>query len=56
MLEVVAPERADRGKAKRRIAEAAEQVPAAAAVKYVIDATQAAVAAATIGAAAASST
>jgi len=38
MLEVVAPERSDRAIAKRRIAEAAEQVPAAAAVKYVINA------------------
>ena len=54
MLEVVAPERSDRRKAKRRIAEAAEQVPAAAAVKYVIDAVAAtaAVVAATTGAAA----
>jgi hypothetical protein len=38
MLEVVAPERADRAKAKQRIAQAAEQVPASAAVKHVIDA------------------
>ncbi len=37
MLEVVAPDRSDRPTAKRRIAEAAEQVPAAAAVKYVVD-------------------
>ena len=37
MLEVVAPERSDRPRAKRRIKEAAEQVPAAAAVKYVIE-------------------
>lgn len=37
LLEVVAPARSDRPKAKRRIAEAAEQVPAAAAVKYVIE-------------------
>lgn len=53
LLEVVAPDRSDRRKAKRRIAEAAEQVPAAAAVKYVIDAVAATVAvvAATTGAA-----
>lgn len=40
MLEVVAPERADRAKAKQRIAQAAEQVPAATAVKHVIEAMQ----------------
>ena len=44
MLEVVAPARADRSQAKRRIAEATEQVPAAAAVKHVIDAMNATVA------------
>jgi hypothetical protein len=44
MLEVVAPERADRAVGKRRIAEATEQVPAAAAVKYVIAAMQSAAA------------
>ncbi len=44
MLEVVAPERSDRAMAKRRIAEATEQVPAAAAVKYVIAAMQSAAA------------
>ena len=44
MLEVVAPARSDRGQAKRRIAEATEQVPAAAAVKHVIDAMNATVA------------
>jgi len=38
LLEVVAPDRADRAQAKRRIAEAAERVPAAAAVKYAIEA------------------
>lgn len=43
MLEVVAPERSDRDVAKRRIAEAAEQVPVAAAVKYVVESMQAAV-------------
>jgi Golgi phosphoprotein 3 (GPP34) len=37
LLEVVAPARSDRAMAKRRIAEAATQVPAAAAVKYVIE-------------------
>ena len=47
MLEVVAPDRADRAKAKKRIAHAAEQVPAADAVKHVIDATQAAIIAGT---------
>jgi len=48
MLEVVAPARADRAVAKRRIAEATEQVPAAAAVKYVIAAMQSAAATATV--------
>jgi hypothetical protein len=56
MLEVVAPERSDRAVAKERIAEATEQVPAAVAVKHVIDAMQAAgIAAAAGGAAAAGS-
>ena len=40
MLEVVAPDRSDRAAAKRRIREASEQVPAAAAVKHVIEAMQ----------------
>ncbi len=44
LLEVVAPARSDRAKAKKRIAEGAEQVPAAAAVKYVIQSMEAAVA------------
>ena len=47
MLEVVAPARADRAKAKQRIAQAAEQVPAADTVEHVIEATQAAVIAST---------
>ena len=47
MLEVVAPARADRAKAKQRIAQAAEQVAAADAVKHVIEATQAAIIAST---------
>ena len=51
MLEVVAPERADRAVARRRIAEATEQVPAAAAVAYVIAAMQSAAAIAAVGAA-----
>ena len=38
MLEVVAPSRGDRQRAKQRIKEATEQVPVAAAVKYAIDA------------------
>jgi hypothetical protein len=38
MLEVVAPARADRNQARRRIAEAGEQVPAAAAVMHVVEA------------------
>lgn len=38
MLEVVAPSRGDRQKAKQRIKEATEHVPVAAAVKYAIDA------------------
>jgi hypothetical protein len=42
LLEVVAPERSDRKAAKKRIAEAAEQVPSAAAVKASIEAVQAA--------------
>ena len=50
LLEVVAPHRSDRRTAKRRVAEATEQVPAAGAVRYVIEATTAAViAAATVG-------
>lgn len=49
MLEVIAPARRDRAKAKRRIAAAATQVPAAAAVEHVVDAMKAAVAAATVG-------
>ncbi len=43
LLQVVAPDRADRKFAKRRIEEAAARVPAAEAVKYTIDATAAAV-------------
>jgi hypothetical protein len=43
-LEVVAPARSDRDKAKQRIAQAAEQVPAAAAVRYVIQSMEAAIA------------
>ena len=43
LLEVIAPQRSDRGAARRRIAEASEQVPAAAAVKHVIDTTAAAI-------------
>jgi polyhydroxyalkanoate synthesis regulator phasin len=38
MLEVVAPKRGERKKAKQRIKEATDQVPVAAAVKYAIDA------------------
>jgi Golgi phosphoprotein 3 (GPP34) len=38
LLEVVAPDRADRTTAKRRIAEASLRVPAAAAVKYAVEA------------------
>ena len=53
LLEVVAPERSDRGHAKRRIAEAAELTPVAAVVKRVISEAQAA---ATAGAAVAAST
>ncbi len=49
MLEVVAPNRSDRAAAKRRIAVAAEEVPAAAAVKHVVDAMHAAVAVASSG-------
>jgi Golgi phosphoprotein 3 (GPP34) len=52
LLEVVAPDRADRKIAKRRIKEAAERVPAADAVKYVIEAAMAAIA---VGAVVASS-
>jgi len=37
LLEVVAPQRPDRATARRRIAEASKQVPAAAAVKHVIE-------------------
>ena len=49
MLELIAPDRSDRPKVKKRIAAAASQVPAAAAVEQVVDAMKAAVAAATIG-------
>jgi hypothetical protein len=45
LLEVVAPRRADRARARQRIKEASERVPAAGAVKHVIDAMHAAVAA-----------
>jgi hypothetical protein len=38
MLEVVAPNRGERKRAKQRIKEATDQVPVAAAVKYAIDA------------------
>lgn len=55
LLEVVAPERSDRAEAKRRIAEAADRVPAAGAVKHVIDSVNAAVIATTAAAATASS-
>lgn len=55
LLEVVAPARSDRAKAKQRIAEAAEQVPAAAAVRYVIESMEAAIAIAAISTASASS-
>ena len=44
LLEVVAPARSDRAKAKQRIAEAAEQVPAAAAVKYAVESMETSVA------------
>ena len=50
LLEVVAPERTTRAHARRRIAQAAEQVPAAAAVKYVIDSMHATIAAASAAA------
>jgi len=49
MLEIVAPRRADRDVAKRRIAEATEQVPAAVAVKYVVAAMQSTAATAAVG-------
>ena len=55
LLEVVAPARSDRANAKQRIAEAAEQVPAAAAVKYVIQSMEAAIAIAATSTAVASS-
>ena len=55
LLEVVAPDRADRKMAKRRIKEAADAVPAAAAVKYVIEAAAAMVAITATGAVIASS-
>lgn len=55
LLEVVAPQRSDRAHARDRIADAAEQVPAAAAVKYVIDSMNAAVAAVAVSAAVSSS-
>jgi len=51
---VLAPERSDRSQVKDRIAEAADQVPAAGAVKYVIQAMEAAAAAAVTAAAAGS--
>jgi hypothetical protein len=47
LLEVVAPDRSGRSRAKARIAEAAQQVPAAAAVKHVVDSMNAAVIAVT---------
>jgi hypothetical protein len=56
LLEVVAPERSDRKAARRRIKTAAEQTPAAAAVKATIEATQAAVIAAVAATSAASPT
>ena len=43
LLEVVAPDRSDRKAARRRIDTAADQVPAAKAVKATIEAVQAAV-------------
>ena len=43
LLEVVAPERRDRSGAKRRISKAADRVPAAGVVRYVIDSVNAAV-------------
>ena len=55
LLEVVAPERADRRHAKDRIAEAAEQVPVAESVKRVIDAAATAAAVAGTGAVVAAS-
>ena len=53
LLEVVAPERADRKQAKRRIAAASEQVEAAAAVKYAIETVAAATTAAVVASTAA---
>lgn len=44
LLEVVAPARSDRAKAKKRIAEAAKQAPAAAAVKHVVESMETSVA------------
>ena len=55
LLEVVAPARSDRAHAKQRIAAAAAQVPAAAAVKYVIQSMEAAIAIAATSTAVASS-
>lgn len=55
LLEVVAPERSDRPEAKRRIAAAADRVPAAGAVKHVIDSVNAAVIATAAAAATTSS-
>ena len=56
LLEVVAPDRGDRKVAKRRIDEAVDRVPAAAAVKHVIDSMNAVIAgAAVVGAVASSS-
>lgn len=43
MLEVVAPDKADRAQAKKRIRQATEQVPVAAAVKAAVDAAGSAV-------------
>lgn len=52
LLEVVAPDKADRKGAKQRIKAATDRVPAAAAAKKAVEAAQSAVAAATAGAAA----
>jgi hypothetical protein len=54
MLEVVAPDRSDRKTARKRIAEATKQTPAAEAVQYVVDALHAAIGVAVVAAAAAS--
>lgn len=55
LLEVVAPDRSDHRRAKRRIAQASEDVPAAAAVKLVIEAMTATIAVAASSAAITSS-